>query len=192
MKSVVYFLRSKQTGDIKIGWTRQLARRSANLSHSVPGGADVLATIGGDRSLEEHLHETFAAHRLNGEWFSPAPGLLSLIEQIRGGIYALPAGFKSEPIEEALPVSREAPDAALAPGNVHDIADRYEAIIASFVGKVKVLTDELMHVHGYSRQDIVALLQSDPAHGRAREFTSLVHHIAHRDGHVPGADRAVD
>ncbi|MGB1286709.1 MAG: GIY-YIG nuclease family protein [Aggregatilineales bacterium] len=39
----------------------------------------LLTTIEGDQTLERELHQRFADHRLNGEWFEPVDELLLYI-----------------------------------------------------------------------------------------------------------------
>lgn len=79
---VVYFVRAGVNGRIKIGTTSSIARRIEGLNSHNPEPVELLATVRGDRRLEQALHEKFAAYRLHHEWFEPAPELLTYIENL--------------------------------------------------------------------------------------------------------------
>jgi hypothetical protein len=65
----VYVLRNTATGDIKIGFSRNvLARlREIDIAHSRP--VELLAVLHGGETLERALYLRFAPCRLRGEWF---------------------------------------------------------------------------------------------------------------------------
>lgn len=72
---VVYY--AKRDGYIKIGYTRQLAKRMASLN-AIP-----LAVEPGERTKERERHEQFAHLRIaNTEWFLAGPDLLEHIEAL--------------------------------------------------------------------------------------------------------------
>jgi hypothetical protein len=73
---LVYFIQSGDDGPIKIGFTRNLAARLRQLQTGHPAKLRVLRAFRGDERLEAWLHRHFAAHRLNGEWFTPHRDLL--------------------------------------------------------------------------------------------------------------------
>ena len=77
-KPVVYFVQAA-CGPIKIGWSKNLDQRLATLQRYSAEKVTLLATMRGALLLEQELHERFAAHRLHGEWFSPAEELLYFI-----------------------------------------------------------------------------------------------------------------
>jgi Meiotically up-regulated gene 113 len=79
-RCVVYFLR-RRDGGIKIGTTVSLTRRLSHLKRD-HGPLDLLATEPGGWLLERNLHGRFAAHRLDGEWFAPAPPLLRYVSDL--------------------------------------------------------------------------------------------------------------
>lgn len=80
-KSFVYFI-GGETGAIKIGVARQPYRRLATLQSSSPIPLRILAMAMGGQKEERFFHERFAAHRLHGEWFTPAPEILTEIERL--------------------------------------------------------------------------------------------------------------
>lgn len=79
----VYFI-GCATGPIKIGHGRNVEYRLSNLQMGNPNQLTLLTWFPCDNAaqLEAELHERFAAHRLRGEWFAPAPELLELVRSI--------------------------------------------------------------------------------------------------------------
>ena len=87
-KEFVYFIRGKDSGRIKIGWTRQLWERLNDIRAHSGEGIELLAhVIGQDdesmRQREARLHRHFKHARLHNEWYSPDPELLATIEGLR-------------------------------------------------------------------------------------------------------------
>lgn len=78
---IVYFIRSGSDGPIKIGFTRNLGARLHQLQTGHPVGLRVVHAVPGDVLLERALHERFAAHRLEGEWFHPHREILGFIRE---------------------------------------------------------------------------------------------------------------
>jgi hypothetical protein len=79
--SSVYF--ADAGGQIKIGWSRKVAARLAQLQTGSASPIKLLGTIPGGRGTERRLHERFAHLRLSGEWFVAAPELLAYIAEGR-------------------------------------------------------------------------------------------------------------
>jgi hypothetical protein len=80
----LYAIQQGDDGPIKIGRATDPAQRLATLQQ---GSAVELRGIAAWPALaleEAQLHEEFAAHRLRGEWFSPAPELLELVLALGG------------------------------------------------------------------------------------------------------------
>lgn len=75
--SSVYF--AGAGGQIKIGWSRKVASRLAQLQVGCASPLKLLGTIPGGRATERRIHERFAHLRLTGEWFTAAPELLAFI-----------------------------------------------------------------------------------------------------------------
>lgn len=80
---LVYFIQASRLRLIKIGSTSNLERRLALLRTGSPDHLDVVGLIQPPCawSLEAELHARFWADRLQGEWFSPSPELVSYINQ---------------------------------------------------------------------------------------------------------------
>ena len=78
----VYFFRAAQGGPIKIGYSTTPRARRKELQ---TGHGDVIVCVGylrGTKQSEAMLHHAFAAQRVRGEWFAPAPMLTNLIGAI--------------------------------------------------------------------------------------------------------------
>lgn len=76
----VYFAQADDR--VKIGWSKQVASRIAQLQTGCPSPLKLLGVIPGARGLERQLHERFAGLRLTGEWFRAAPELLDHIATV--------------------------------------------------------------------------------------------------------------
>ena len=78
---VVYFVRAKTLGLIKIGLTMNMNDRMKTLRVGSPDQLELVGAVmdrDADR-LEGRLHARFADHRSHGEWFHPCPELLEVI-----------------------------------------------------------------------------------------------------------------
>lgn len=87
--SVTYLVQGENGGPIKIGLSNHtgLGQRVSALQTGYPHRLRVVKLLDGNH--EARLHHEFAAHRLHGEWFSPAPELLAFC-----GPDASPAGYE--------------------------------------------------------------------------------------------------
>jgi hypothetical protein len=79
--SVVYFIRSGESGPIKIGLssTSKVEQRVSELQTGSPERLRLLGFVNGDRDAEQFLHRCFASLGIGGEWFKPDPSLVSFI-----------------------------------------------------------------------------------------------------------------
>lgn len=77
----VYFV--QMSDFIKIGYTANLKNRMHGFKTSLPLPVDLLASIYGTTKTEKHIHEKFARHREQGEWFRRDNELLDFIEAIK-------------------------------------------------------------------------------------------------------------
>jgi hypothetical protein len=77
----LYFIRS-EGGPIKIGVSYDPARRVRDLQTSNPHPLTLLCVLQGEGHRECDYHRRFAAHRLQGEWFSPHPDILAEIARL--------------------------------------------------------------------------------------------------------------
>jgi hypothetical protein len=82
----VYFMqeRGNASAPIKIGITGDVERRKAEIERAECCSLEVLATLHGTLREEQLLHIQFAEHRVRGEWFQPAPVLLSYVAALNG------------------------------------------------------------------------------------------------------------
>lgn len=78
----VYFIQNGDDGAIKIGMTRKLHKRLADLQVNNPIELHILGAIPTNkpRDLERDLHCRFREFRVSGEWFSPSEKLLDFIK----------------------------------------------------------------------------------------------------------------
>ena len=77
---MIYFIKPKgKQGPIKIGHTKNIKKRFANIQNMNPFALELVATKSGTKSLEKFLHKKFK-ERQHGEWFTPTPQLLKYIE----------------------------------------------------------------------------------------------------------------
>lgn len=79
---VVYFLQQNADGPIKIGRTRNIVSRIAQMASSNSCEIIVRAIIPGSLDLETQLHDRFVAHRIRGEWFHPHQTILEYIASL--------------------------------------------------------------------------------------------------------------
>lgn len=79
--SSVYFVGNLEHA-IKIGVSISMTPRLRELQCGSPVPLEVFATRPGGYDRESAYHMQFAAHRLHGEWFSPAPEILAEIDRI--------------------------------------------------------------------------------------------------------------
>ena len=81
----LYAIQSGDDGPVKIGLTRRPpAERLAALQVGNPATLRGLAAWRALPLEEAGVHADFAEHRLRGEWFSPAPGLLRFVQRSGG------------------------------------------------------------------------------------------------------------
>lgn len=83
-ENVIYFI-GALGGPIKIGYGYDPQARLGELQVGNHQQLHLLATASGGRAEEMKLHQRFAAHRLRGEWFAPAPELLQFVWKLANG-----------------------------------------------------------------------------------------------------------
>jgi hypothetical protein len=79
--SEVYFLQESGMGAIKIGITRDLARRVQEIGANTPHEITVLGSVHADLRLEKYLKLKFEHARIRGEWFHPIEELCVYVEE---------------------------------------------------------------------------------------------------------------
>lgn len=78
---VVYFVRCRVTGRIKIGTTASFEHRLSTLRTHSPTELDVLGVLDARAWEEAAVHRMFKIHRLHGEWFTGDASLHKFIRQ---------------------------------------------------------------------------------------------------------------
>jgi hypothetical protein len=91
-KTLIYVLRRGDSREVKIGITRDLARRVKAIQHANAQPITVFATFPGDPFAERRVHERFARARVRGEWFAADDGLLAWATAQNGK--PLPSGIR--------------------------------------------------------------------------------------------------
>lgn len=81
---MIYFMQDSGSLNVKIGFTASVGAeaRRRQLQTGNPSRLVVLATMSGTEQDEGRLHKQFDAHCVGGEWFRPAPEILSLIASV--------------------------------------------------------------------------------------------------------------
>jgi len=97
--AVVYFA-TREDGAIKIGFSSDVPRRLYEVAtkHHIRTPR-LLATVSGNKRLENAIHREFVAHHLGREWYTPTPELLALVGRAHRGE---PIGILPDP--ERLPI----------------------------------------------------------------------------------------
>ena len=81
-EKLVYFIKSKHTGLIKIGYASDVFERIKQLSSGNTDRLLLLKTIKGGKKKESELHKLFDRYRKEGEWFYPSDELLGFIDSL--------------------------------------------------------------------------------------------------------------
>lgn len=87
MRSVIYFLQAGDDGPIKIGYTSrrsEIRRQCCQTYNSEP--IRLLAEAGGERDLEDRLHDYLEKYRIRGEWFENCPQVQEIVQAIDEGL----------------------------------------------------------------------------------------------------------
>lgn len=96
MKGIVYFIKSNSNNDIKIGYDTSESgmERFNTLKTAASRGLDFVGYIPTDNcpELEKQLHEEFAEHRQEGEWFELGIGIVCQEIVKHGGAFGYPSG----------------------------------------------------------------------------------------------------
>lgn len=74
----VYFIRSGDTGPVKIGWAADVEKRRRQLQTNHPYPLQVLRTVPTRRGTERWLQRHYEATQLLGEWFVFDAGMLTI------------------------------------------------------------------------------------------------------------------
>lgn len=86
MTGYVYFIKPRDlSGPIKVGHSVSPPVRMAQIEVWSPFVLEIIGAIPGDLRIEGGLHALFREHHAHGEWFHPAPTVLSVINAILSG-----------------------------------------------------------------------------------------------------------
>lgn len=88
MADTVYFARDLATGHIKIGFSHNLHTRLGLLRRDHPELV-LIATIPGDRRVEEGFHALLLASHVVGEWFRADEAVLAVVGRVAWGLFDL-------------------------------------------------------------------------------------------------------
>jgi len=101
----LYFITDIDRTAVKIGLSRHPVRRLKDLQAGSPVQLVIEhLVLGVDRAIERSLHQHFAAHWRHREWFTYAPPIKALVEDLKSGGSALslipdapyPKGYRCE------------------------------------------------------------------------------------------------
>lgn len=76
----IYVLRSDNL--VKIGFTENLRLRVRTIASGIPVAIEFVGYMPGDRAVERHLHDRFAATRFSGEWFVETPAMTACFDAL--------------------------------------------------------------------------------------------------------------
>jgi hypothetical protein len=97
----VYFIQGLETGNIKIGFSRNPYERIAQLRTGSSENTAILGIMIGTTRDEAYLQTLFAAERINREWFRPTSRLLYFIETHKLSSKGLAELFAGRMVNEA-------------------------------------------------------------------------------------------
>lgn len=133
---VVYVIGTPSSTVVKIGRTRRLERRLADIQRMSPVPLAVLGPLGG-HELETNLHRHFAGIRSHGEWFAFEEAPVPAVEQaVRTAPWNTPKPPRAKPLPKVLPKPRQPnrelphPDASplILPAGLQDELSRLPSI----------------------------------------------------------------
>jgi DNA-binding XRE family transcriptional regulator len=78
----VYFVQAGDGGNIKIGISRNVRGRLSKMQTDAGVHLTLMGLCEGDETLEQSLHRELEKFRVTGEWFSPAPEVMSAARRV--------------------------------------------------------------------------------------------------------------
>ena len=78
---MIYFLRGKETGNIKIGFSMTPTKRKASLQTANYEELEFIGIMDGTLDDEAKLKERFSKFNIRGEWYRPVAEILNFIQQ---------------------------------------------------------------------------------------------------------------
>lgn len=76
---MIYFLRAKDSGNIKIGYSTNPEQRKAGLQSAHYEELEFVGLMDGTIDDETVIKRRFAKHKIRGEWYSPHQEILDFI-----------------------------------------------------------------------------------------------------------------
>ncbi len=81
-RGFVYFMRIDGRGHVKIGFSKEPAKRLNGFGTSTPGTPQIVGFMSGTYETEKKLHKKYAALRVKGEWFRCEGPLKAFVETL--------------------------------------------------------------------------------------------------------------
>jgi hypothetical protein len=78
---MLYFIRGKESGNIKIGFSTNPDKRKSNLQTAHYEELEFIGIMSGTLEDEARIHEMFAEFNIRGEWFKATPKILEYVEK---------------------------------------------------------------------------------------------------------------
>ena len=75
----VYFIRAGE--NVKIGFSRDVSQRLAQLQTFFPFPLELLASLPGSALTERQMHRRFKCSRVTGEWFRLTPDIAAFVDE---------------------------------------------------------------------------------------------------------------
>jgi hypothetical protein len=85
MSRHVYFVRDRTSGNVKIGHAWNVDSRLSLIRRRQGLSLELLATIPGDRRLEDRFHMLLLDHHLGHEWFAPHARVEAVVVAVSEG-----------------------------------------------------------------------------------------------------------
>lgn len=77
---MIYFIRGKESGNIKIGYSTNPDKRKSNLQTSHYEELELIGLMDGSLEDEATIHKTFASFNIRGEWYRPSQEILEFVD----------------------------------------------------------------------------------------------------------------
>ena len=77
---MIYFIRGKDSGNIKIGYSINPEKRQSNLQTAHYEELELIGFMNGTLDDETRIHQMFAAYNIRGEWYRSSDEILDFIE----------------------------------------------------------------------------------------------------------------
>ena len=78
---MIYFIRGKDSGNIKIGYSTNPKKRQSNLQTAHYEELELIGFMSGTLDDETRIHQKFAVYNIRGEWYHPSDEILDFIER---------------------------------------------------------------------------------------------------------------